>query len=108
MKRFEDLAKLRCTMLAGSVRLKELREHSTLIETKNTHTRTLDVRDVSPAEFSLVCRPLCGPGLGFSFFLKASRSRRVVSGVRSSRVDCLNEHIRERRSWTDIKVVVND
>ena len=45
---------------------------------------TLLVNDVSPAEFSLVCRPLCGPGFGFSPLAKASRIFRVVSGVRSS------------------------
>lgn len=45
---------------------------------------TLDASAVRPAEFSLVYRPLCGPGLGFSPFAKASKILRVVSGVRSS------------------------
>lgn len=47
-------------------------------------SRTLLVSAVRPAEFSLVCRPLCGPGLGFSPLAKASRIALVVSGVRSS------------------------
>lgn len=45
---------------------------------------TFDVKAVSPAEFSLVCRPLCGPGLGFSPLTNASRILLVVSGVKSS------------------------
>ena len=46
--------------------------------------RTFSVSAVRPAEFSDVCRPLCGPGLGFSPFLNAASTLRVVSEVRSS------------------------
>lgn len=45
---------------------------------------TFDVSEVSPAEFSLVFRPLCGPGFGFWPFANASRIFFVVAGVRSS------------------------
>lgn len=45
---------------------------------------TFEVSAVSPAEFSLVCRPLWGPGLGFFPDLKAFKTALVVSGVRSS------------------------
>jgi hypothetical protein len=45
---------------------------------------TFVVKVVRPAEFSLVCRPLWGPGLGFSPLAKASRIVLVDSGVKSS------------------------
>jgi hypothetical protein len=45
---------------------------------------TFVVNEVSPAEFSLVRLPLCGPALGFWPFAKADRIFLVVSGVRSS------------------------
>lgn len=45
---------------------------------------TFVVKFVNPAEFSLVCLPLCGPAFGFWPFLKASRIFFVVAGVKSS------------------------
>jgi len=46
--------------------------------------QTLNVSAVNPAEFSLVRRPLCGPGFGFCPFANASNIFFVVSAVRSS------------------------
>lgn len=45
---------------------------------------TFDVSEVSPAEFSLVFRPDCGPGFGFWPFANASKTFLVVAGVKSS------------------------
>ena len=70
-----------CAELSGPVWLSIL-EHKA-----NNHTmanNTFDARAVRPAAFSLVCRPLCGPCLGFSPLAKASRIFLVVSGVKSS------------------------
>jgi hypothetical protein len=45
---------------------------------------TLEVSAVMPAEFSLVRRPLWGPGFGFSPRAKALMIFLVVAGVKSS------------------------
>jgi hypothetical protein len=68
---------------------------------------TFDVSEVSPAEFSLVFRPLCGPGFGFCPFAKASRTFFVVAGVRSSCTQFSPRHARSRKT-TNIKIVVHN
>ena len=66
----------------------QVRKAVKLSETRSTtferRRQTFDLSAVSPAEFSAVCLPLCGPTVGFDPARKASNTFLVVSGVRSS------------------------
>jgi hypothetical protein len=46
--------------------------------------RTFEVSVVSPAEFSLVCLPLCGPTFGLPPFASSSSTFFIVPTVKSS------------------------
>ena len=78
----KDLTELWSAEFSGTVRLEKLYE-AIGTEARRAET-TLDVSAVNPAEFSLVWRPLCGPGFGFCPFKNASNIFFVVSAVRSS------------------------
>jgi hypothetical protein len=77
-----NLLELWYTKFSRTIRLRQTYELKTWLDLYRV--LTCDVRAVIPVEFSLVCRPLCGPGLGFSPFENASNNFFVDAGVKSS------------------------
>lgn len=76
------LSELWETMFSGSIRLVNWSvELKTISEARGP---AFDVSAVRAAEFSLVWRPLWGPGLGFCPFPNAFKTFFVVSTVKSS------------------------
>lgn len=82
MYAFNNLTELRGAEFSGTVWLdNRVRQQEW---SQGQLEQTLDASAVNPAEFSLVWRPLCGPGSGFCPFENASSIFFVVSAVRSS------------------------
>lgn len=70
--------------------------------------QTFEASAVKPAAFSLVWRPLCGPGFGFWPLAKASRIFLVVSEVRSSYISELADNSSEGIIGTNIEIITHN